>query len=96
MTTTTNLLLGKYTVETANPERRYAHGIGCDMLSSEFIITGKRGAVYTTYRTAGQKSVQFRAITGKFCALEGNYSLPVALLERHAVTLTDADRVEVK
>ena len=96
MTTTTNLLLNKYTVQTATPDRRYGHGIGCDVLTGEFIITGKRGAVYTTYRSADSKSVQFRAESGKFCALEGNYSLPVALLERHAVTLTDADRVEVK
>lgn len=85
--TTTPLLFGKYTVTTGTPVVR-AHST-----SNEFILVGKRGAVYRTYRPFGTSRVQFIAESGKFCAIEGNYHLRLDLLKQHAVDLTDADRI---
>lgn len=85
--TTTPLLFGKYTVTTGEPVIR-AHST-----SNEFILTGKRGATYRTYRPFGTSRVQFIAESGKFCAIEGNYHLHRDLLAKHAINLTDADRI---
>lgn len=84
---TTTLLLNAYTVQPSTPIVRN-HSI-----TGEFILTGKRGATYRTYRPFGKSTVQFIAESGKFCHLLGNYSLPLALIEQHAVTLNDSDRI---
>lgn len=87
-TTTTNLLLNSYNVTTnENPTiKSYA-------IVGEYIITGKRGATYKTYRSPNGRSVQFIAESGKFAALYGNHSLPVEMVAKCAVTFTDADRI---
>jgi hypothetical protein len=65
---------------------------GC--LTGEFVFTGKRGATYLTYRAnGGARSFQFMRLSGVFCALHGNYTLPVAYVAAGAVVFTDADRV---
>ena len=89
MTTTTNLLLNSYGVQTAQATDHIGG------IRGEFILTGKRGATYTTWRRADEQHVQFISESGKFCALAGNYHLSLALVAMHAVELTDADRVEV-
>ena len=61
----------------------------------EYLIEGKRGARYTTFRRPGAKSVQFENLRNGFrdVAIKGNYSLLVATLDHFAVEFTDADRV---
>jgi hypothetical protein len=86
-TTTTPKFLGNYTVQTGTPIRRDRS------ITGEFIIIGKRGATYRTYRTEDSTSVQFIAESGKFCALLGNYSIAIEHVAKCAVTLTDADRI---
>jgi hypothetical protein len=86
-TTTTPQFLGSYTVQTGTPTQRSRS------ITGEFIIIGKRGATYRTYRAEGSKWVQFIAESGRFCALLGNYSIAIEHVAKCAVTLTDADRI---
>jgi hypothetical protein len=86
-TTTTPQFLGSYTVQTSTPTRRGRS------ITGEFIIIGKRGATYRTYRTEGSTRVQFIAESGRFCALLGNYTMAIEHIAKCAVTLTDADRI---
>ena len=63
-------------------------------ITGEYVFTGKRGATYLTYRAnASVGSFQFMRLSGVFCALHGNYTLPVAYVAAGAVVFTDADRV---
>lgn len=87
MTTTTSLLFNSYTVQTTEPTNRLGGICG------EYVLTGKRGATYRTWRRNDEQHVQFIAESGKFCAIAGNYHLSLALIAGLAVTLTDADRI---
>jgi hypothetical protein len=63
-------------------------------LTGEYVFTGKRGATYLTYRASvAAKTFQFMRPAGDFCALQGNYQLPVDYVAAGAVEFTDADRV---
>lgn len=85
--TTTPLLLGKYTVTTGTPIIRHR------TITGEYVISGSRGGTYRTYRTEDGTRFQFIAESGRFCALYGNYTLPVQTVEACCVTLTDDDRI---
>ena len=90
MTTTTNLLFGNYEV-TAGPAYVTAEG---KAITGEYVLTGKKGAQYVTFRWANGSTFQFaRMHNMTFCALKGNLSLDAEFVARHAVTLTDADRI---
>jgi hypothetical protein len=85
--TTWTDFLGVYIVEQGDPIRRGRS------ITGEFLIIGKRGAMYRTYRTDGSDTVQFIAESGKFCALKGNYTAQVATLAACAAIEFNHDTV---
>ena len=87
-TTATTNLFDKYEVTKGIAHRPYGKSI-----VSEFILTGKRGAIYTTWRSEDGNTFQFRDKNGKFVAICGNYRLPVAKVASHVIEFTDADRI---
>jgi hypothetical protein len=63
-------------------------------LIGEYVFIGKRGATYLSYRASvAATTFQFMRPAGDFCALHGNYQLPVDYVAAGAVEFTDADRV---
>jgi hypothetical protein len=89
MENNTALMFSNYTVTKSEPIK-----VGAKATYGEYVLTGKRGATYVTYRWNGESKFQFaRQHNLTFCALSGNTHLPVEYVAGFAVELTDADRI---
>lgn len=90
MTTTTTLLFGNYEV---TPGPGHVTGSG-KAITGEYVLTGKKGAQYVTFRWINSNQFQFaRMHNMTFCALKGNLSLDAEFVAKHSVALTEADRI---